>query len=353
MKKLYIFLISFVLINPFIKSQAIHDSILVSDGDVTLTLHFGVDPDATDEDFDPLFNESDLPPLPPGGSFDARLIIPPFASSGLSSLYDFRNASIPFTGSKVFQIQYQPGAGTTITISWNLPVGVTGTLNDVLLGTLINVTMSDSGEYTVSNPSAFNRLNMTINYTGVVPVELISFSGNVFNNAIELKWSTATETNNLSFEIEKKSEGRWQKIGFVEGHGNSATKNDYYFRDEELPEAGAYTYRLKQNDYDGSFSYSKEINVTYSIPAKFELMQNYPNPFNPSTTIKYSIGKKSYVNVNVYNILGKKIAELVNGVKEQGTYSIYWNTEGLPAGVYFYELNTEEFTSVKKMTLLK
>lgn len=96
-------------------------------------------------------------------------------------------------------------------------------------------------------------------------------------------------------------------------------------------------------------------------PITFSLYQNYPNPFNPSTKIKYSIPSVTlrqaksdiHVSLKVYDILGNEIATLVNEEKPAGTYEVTWYAEGLPSGVYFYQLKAGEFVSTKKMLLLK
>ncbi len=85
----------------------------------------------------------------------------------------------------------------------------------------------------------------------------------------------------------------------------------------------------------------------------FKLLPNYPNPFNPSTSITYQLPKKGHVTLKVYNTLGKEVAELVNKAKEEGVYSVTFNGDNLPSGMYFYKIQTGEFVDVKKMLLLK
>ncbi len=85
----------------------------------------------------------------------------------------------------------------------------------------------------------------------------------------------------------------------------------------------------------------------------YELQQNFPNPFNPTTTIKYSVPEKTLIKLNVYNQLGQQVVALINEVKDAGTYSIEWNAANLASGVYFYELCTPNFRSVKKLLLMK
>ena len=85
----------------------------------------------------------------------------------------------------------------------------------------------------------------------------------------------------------------------------------------------------------------------------FKLEQNYPNPFNPTTNIKYSILKESFVTIKVYDILGKEITTLVNERKSAGNYSINFDGSNLPSGIYFYRMQAGSFVSTKKFVLLK
>ena len=88
-------------------------------------------------------------------------------------------------------------------------------------------------------------------------------------------------------------------------------------------------------------------------PKKFALQQNYPNPFNPSTMIRYSLPKNTKVRLVIYDILGKQVAELVNGEQAAGTYNVKFDGSSLASGIYFYKLTTDKFTKINKMMLLK
>lgn len=90
-----------------------------------------------------------------------------------------------------------------------------------------------------------------------------------------------------------------------------------------------------------------------SIPAEYVLDQNYPNPFNPSTTISYSIPKESVVELKVYNVLGREIAALVNKEQKAGNYNVQFNASSLPSGIYIYTLKAGQFSSSRKLLLLK
>lgn len=90
-----------------------------------------------------------------------------------------------------------------------------------------------------------------------------------------------------------------------------------------------------------------------NIPDKFSLSQNYPNPFNPTTNINFSIPKAGYVKLIVFDALGKQVAELVNGQYNPGSYKVDFDATALSTGIYFYRLETDGFTDVKKMMLVK
>ena len=187
---------------------------------------------------------------------------------------------------------------------------------------------------------------------GFLPVELSSLGSNVSEDKITLYWSTATETNNHGFEIQRKSEDvDWSTIGFKEGMGTTTEPHSYSYTDLNLT-SGKYSYRLKQVDFNGTYNYSNVVEAEIA-PSVFSLSQNYPNPFNPNTTIKYQISEYGRIILTVYDVLGREIKELVNERKPAGTYEVTWNAEGLPSGVYFYQIKTDDFIQTKKMILLK
>lgn len=193
--------------------------------------------------------------------------------------------------------------------------------------------------------------------TGVVPVELSSFTASVNGKNVTLNWITASEVNNNGFEIQRKSTNDYTVVGFVEGNGTTTNIQNYSFTDKNLS-AGTYTYRLKQVDFDGTFEYSNEIEVEVSVPAEFSLEQNYPNPFNPSTVISFNLAVDSDVTLKVFNILGQEVASLLNTRISAGIQQINFNAAGLNSGVYFYQMEAKgidgsNFTSTRKMLLTK
>jgi len=95
------------------------------------------------------------------------------------------------------------------------------------------------------------------------------------------------------------------------------------------------------------------ISGNNEIPAGFKLMQNYPNPFNPSTTIKFALPISGNVSLKVFDITGKLVSEMINGKLEAGNHEIYFNASNLSSGAYFYKLETQGFSDIKKMMLVK
>lgn len=96
-----------------------------------------------------------------------------------------------------------------------------------------------------------------------------------------------------------------------------------------------------------------DIHGQQSVVYNYSISQNYPNPFNPSTMIKFNIKEKQFVSLVVYNVLGKVVSVLINEEKNAGTHEINFNGVDLSSGVYFYKIQAGEFTSTKKMILLK
>jgi hypothetical protein len=242
--------------------------------------------------------------------------------------------------------------GTTLVASFIAPLaGLGGGAAAVFASGFLNPAGNQNGEAFGLFAALPNGTVVSLN-AGVVPVELSSFNANVNGTDVNLTWSTATETNNSGFEVQRKSGSDFVTIGFVRGNGTTTEVQNYSFTDSKLS-VGNYSYRLKQVDFDGTFEYSNVINVDLTAPAVFALEQNYPNPFNPSTMISYSIPQSSFVTLKVYDIIGNEVATLVNETKSAGKYDIRFDASNLSNGVYLYSIKTDNFTSTKKMILMK
>ena len=215
------------------------------------------------------------------------------------------------------------------------------------------------GNYTVTitgkgpNGTPVHKRKVTLVVGLVIPVELTAFNASVNKNDVVLNWTTATELNNLGFEIQRRSDnGDFTSLGFINGNGTTTEMNDYSFTDKTV-DAGSYTYRLMQKDFDGTFAYSQEVEVDIDLPLDYSLDQNYPNPFNPTTTIRYAIPEDNFVSIKLYDVLGNEVITLVNEQKQAGRYEMLFNASNIASGVYYYQINSGSFTQTRKLMLMK
>jgi hypothetical protein len=254
---------------------------------------------------------------------------------------------------------FTPNTGTpkSISVAGN---GTTVTLNFVGITSVV-ITRQGGGSL------AFGFDTIVIDAS--LPVELVSFNARENRNSILLNWTTATEVNNYGFEIERKvadqeqENGKFEKIGFVNGAGNSNSSKSYSFTDNTLL-GRVYMYRLKQIDNDGSYEYSKEIKVVLNNLPEYSLEKNYPNPFNPSTTIKYKLPVDSRVDLKIYDIMGREVKTLVNEDNSMGFKEVIWNGKNdrgelVTSGIYICRLRAlpieggNVFEKNEKLVLMK
>lgn len=204
----------------------------------------------------------------------------------------------------------------------------------------------------------FDISNVNFAITEAIPVELASFTGEQSSNGVILKWITASETNNLGFSVQRSTDGSsFNEITFITGKGTTTDQTKYSYLDNDV-RVGTIYYRLKQIDLDGTFEYSNVINVDVNLPTQFSLMQNHPNPFNPSTKIIFELPVDANVKLNVFNIIGQQITELVNSDLAGGRHEFDFNASDLSSGIYYYTLsavgkNGIDFSATKKMILIK
>ncbi|MBE2279872.1 MAG: T9SS type A sorting domain-containing protein [Ignavibacteriaceae bacterium] len=208
-------------------------------------------------------------------------------------------------------------------------------------------------QYSANHNITIDGIRVGLSWSTVIPVELSSFKATAVNGSVNLAWTTATETNNSGFEIERQlGNGQWSNVAFVAGKGTTTEKTDYTYTDAPGV-SGFYNYRLKQVDFDGSFEYSNTVSVNLRVPSNYVLSQNYPNPFNPSTKIEFSIPVTANVKISVYNALGEYVQTLMNSALEAGSHSVIFDATNLPGGVYLYSIESGDYKETKKMTLLK
>jgi len=198
-----------------------------------------------------------------------------------------------------------------------------------------------------------NYVRLVRNLSQTVPVEFYGFNAGQQDGYVILRWSTASESNNPGFDIEKSfDQNTFTKIGFVQGLGTTRSTTEYEFIDEGSPDGRLY-YRIKQIDYDGTASYSPVLEIMLSNSLKYIVSQNYPNPFNAETTIPYDIPRDSKVELTVFNVLGNKVATLVDEFQIAGSYQVHFDGSDIPGGSHLYRLSNGDQYVTGKMLLIK
>jgi hypothetical protein len=194
-----------------------------------------------------------------------------------------------------------------------------------------------------------------------LPVELVSLTANARGRNIDISWATKTETNNYGFDVERKAISNqqstinsWEKVGFVEGKGTTNAPQNYGYKDV-VKSAGTFTYRLKQTDRDGKFTYSAQVEAKAVLTADdYKMSQNYPNPFNPSTKFNFAVSTPQHVSVKVFNNIGQEVQTLFNGIAPADQIQeVTFDGARLASGIYFYVLRAQDRVEVKKMLMMK
>ena len=198
-----------------------------------------------------------------------------------------------------------------------------------------------------------------------LPVTISNIMGAASKESgIILTWTVQSELNCLGFNIFRSAEesGTYAQINteLILGRGNASTAMDYHFNDRNVEDNVTYWYKIEEEMTTGHKNYYGPVSIVgiSPVPKEFALDQNYPNPFNPETTIKYQLPKDGRIHIAIYSLLGEKVADLVDEVKQAGYYSAVWkgmdgNGNQVASGIYFIWMNSGEFRSVRKVTLLR
>ena len=351
----------------FAQTASVEISIIVSDdAGASQTLICGLDAEATDS-LDQALGETELPPFPPAGAFEARFIghdigLPEL---GEGTYKDIRKGDVTFSESVRHELRYQVGEGEAIIIHWTLPPGISGHLSDLFNGAVISKDMHSADSLTITNPGAINKLILELYYTGIPsPPQLDSPAHESLNVASQplLVWRKVKDAAtyylqlaaNVDFSIMILSDS-----GIV----------DTSYQVSNLEAETTYFWRVQAQNDRGSSGWSDTWQFTVEaasrvgfqesgVPQDFELLQNVPNPFNPMTRIDYVVPHSSRVRIAVYGINGRHIKTLVSEIQNAGRYSVVWNGENhagrsMPSGAFFVRLQADDIVRTKKMILMR
>ncbi|MBL0176174.1 MAG: M20/M25/M40 family metallo-hydrolase [Ignavibacteria bacterium] len=187
------------------------------------------------------------------------------------------------------------------------------------------------------------------------PVTLASFTAEAEGRAALLRWSTASETNNAGFRIERAAYPslEFEPVGYVPGNGTSAQAHEYRFLDTQAPR-GKLLYRLRQVDTDGSEDVSFVASVTIGIDAaSVELLATYPNPAVTSTTVAFSLPEAMTATLRVHDLLGRQVAELASGPRPAGMHAVPVSVAALRTGTYLLVLETPRGTASRRFSVMR
>jgi hypothetical protein len=188
--------------------------------------------------------------------------------------------------------------------------------------------------------------------TTTLPVELISFSGEIDSKTINLFWQTASELNNEKFEIESSINGReFNKIGQIEGSGTTLEQKKYKFNIEN-PIYGLSYYRLKQIDYDGQFEYSKVISLNFKGKNE-EVGEFYPNPSKSGlVNLDYTSQNDDKISVSVFDMTGKLVVNQTQRISN-GNNNLSFDFSDLNTGIYTVKIGDERNPVHRKLIIEK
>jgi hypothetical protein len=188
----------------------------------------------------------------------------------------------------------------------------------------------------------------------VLPVEMAAFDVTADTRDAVLNWKTASETDNAGFEVQHATgESRFQTVGFVEGAGTTQEPQSYRFRVSDL-EPGTHQFRLKQVDVGGTPTLSEVRTVTVTMDQKLVFEPIAPNPVRGAASFSFATREAQPVTVEVYNVLGQRVATLFNGRLSGGqTQSVQIDASDLVSGTYFVRVKGASVNETRRMTVVK
>jgi len=182
----------------------------------------------------------------------------------------------------------------------------------------------------------------------VLPVSWLSFEAGAVPAGVQLTWSTAAETDNAGFTVERSTDGRnFLPVGWVAGQTESSTPMHYDFLDTDLPAGNTQLYyRLRQEDHGGTFSYSAIRSVTWQATASWKI---FPNPVHDQLTLAYSGQQELEANIILLNLHGQVVLPPLSTALSNGTVTL--SVSQLPAGVYLLQISSADFLETRRIVV--
>jgi hypothetical protein len=197
-----------------------------------------------------------------------------------------------------------------------------------------------------------------------LPVDFAGIEAVTKERKVTLTWTTASETNNAGFTVEHRRlrvrpdgdtvrTDSWTRLGFVEGAGTTDASQTYRYETGEL-DYGPHAFRLRQVDTDGSMSLSDEVKTDIRLDRAYAVAPPRPHPVRRQTTIDVTVKEAQPVTVEVYDVLGRRVAvPFEEEIEGQQTRRIRVDASGFSSGVYFVRVRGESFATTERLTVVK
>jgi hypothetical protein len=190
-----------------------------------------------------------------------------------------------------------------------------------------------------------------------LPVEMTGFDAVQSGSSVELTWQTASETNNAGFHVQRKIEGTWADLGFVESKAPSGTTESpqtYRYAVEEELAPGTHRFRLEQVDLDGTPHPSRVEVVEVRMEEALILSAPAPNPASGQAQVQFAVREAAETTIAVYNVLGQRVRTLYEGTPQaEQTRNLTLEASSLSSGTYFVRMQADGKTVSRRLTVVK
>ncbi|MBN1999754.1 T9SS type A sorting domain-containing protein, partial [candidate division KSB1 bacterium] len=317
------------------------------------------------------------PPAVPGGSVPLVFTITNYSVVPLAGLSFSDNLNTVLPGLSAIGLPANDVCGTGSQLSGTNFLQLTGgslsSLEFCTFSVVLQVPPSAApGIYTNTASNIFmgglsisNSATAALGITQPIPIRLVSFTAERVPEAgIIVKWTPENEINMAGFYIAKciEKNGTYERIhpSIIPSVGHNHTTQCYEYMDMEETGEATYWYKLEEVDLHGKSSFYGPVGITNTAapPTGYSLQQNFPNPFNSATQLRYSLAKEGRINLDIYNIRGERVRQLMDKSQPAGTFNIVWdgkldNRKDAVSGQYVCVLSVDGYVLSRKIVLLR
>ena len=280
---------------------------------------------------------------------------------------------VTVTGNGVGQSGPGSPAGWNVTTTWQDVVTLRWTIAEA---SSVNITIGETAaaayfENIANNPKS-DAMDWVVSNEDLgdvsLPVVLVSYAARCTEGGVLLEWVTESELENAGFILDRRGdkEAEWTTIASykthdaLQGQGNTSSRTEYEFVDENVQPGETYSYRLSDVDLNGKASIDDVISITLdALPEMTDLLPAFPNPFNPQTKIQYTLSEDTNVSLSVVDMMGRTVQTIIRGQNQvAGSYSLHWNGKDdsgrmASSGTYLLVLKAGDILKTEKVMLVR